>query len=249
MLPEAGGYYVYARRAFGDAVGFAVGWTDWLTYCAVLGYVSIAIGEFAAVLLPSLGGHVKAVAILALAALVALQLAGLRDQQPLSGNHDGRQVRRVPRGRGCGDGIRARQPAGSRTAAQAPSLVGLDRGAPVGRDHLRRMAERAVLFRRRPRPEPQPAALDDRRRRVGDRRLPAGEPRAAVGAAGRRSRAVDTARGRRGADSAGQPRPAGDHRAVARLAAADAQRDHDDRHAHPVRDGTRRPAVAASRAR
>ena len=30
----------YARRAFGDVVGFAVGWTDWLTYCAVLGYVS-----------------------------------------------------------------------------------------------------------------------------------------------------------------------------------------------------------------
>jgi APA family basic amino acid/polyamine antiporter len=42
MLPEAGGYYVYARRAFGNVVGFAVGWTDWITYCAVLGYVSIA---------------------------------------------------------------------------------------------------------------------------------------------------------------------------------------------------------------
>jgi len=47
MLPQAGGYYVYARRAFGNGVGFAVGWTDWITYCAVLGYVSIAIGEFA----------------------------------------------------------------------------------------------------------------------------------------------------------------------------------------------------------
>ena len=78
MLPEAGGYYVYARRAFGDAVGFAVGWTDWITYCAVLGYVSIAIGEFSALLVPSLGGYEKAVAILALAALAALQLAGLR---------------------------------------------------------------------------------------------------------------------------------------------------------------------------
>src|SRR5438445_1217302 len=40
MLPEAGGYYVCARRAFGNAAGFAVGWTDWITYCAVLGYVS-----------------------------------------------------------------------------------------------------------------------------------------------------------------------------------------------------------------
>src|SRR6185295_1117566 len=54
MLPQAGGYYVYARRAFGDTVGFAVGWSDWLTYCAVLGYVSIGIGEFSAVLVPSL---------------------------------------------------------------------------------------------------------------------------------------------------------------------------------------------------
>jgi len=78
MLPEAGGYYVYARRAFGDGVGFAVGWTDWITYCAVLGYVSIAIGEFAALLLPVPAGYEKAIAILALAALAALQLAGLR---------------------------------------------------------------------------------------------------------------------------------------------------------------------------
>jgi len=78
MLPEAGGYYVYARRAFGDAVGFAVGWTDWITYCAVLGYVSIAMGEFAALLLPRLAGYEKAIAIAVLAALAALQLAGLR---------------------------------------------------------------------------------------------------------------------------------------------------------------------------
>src|SRR6476646_10362762 len=78
MLPQAGGYYVYARRAFGDTAGFAVGWSDWITYCAVLGYVSIAIGEFAALLVPALGGYEKAIAILTLAALLALQLAGLR---------------------------------------------------------------------------------------------------------------------------------------------------------------------------
>jgi basic amino acid/polyamine antiporter, APA family len=78
MLPQAGGYYVYARRAFGDWIGFAVGWTDWLTYCAVLGYVSIAIGEFSAVLAPSLGPAVKPIATGALLALVALQWAGVR---------------------------------------------------------------------------------------------------------------------------------------------------------------------------
>src|SRR6266567_618891 len=35
MLPQAGGFYVYVRRAFGNTAGFAVGWTDWLMYCSV----------------------------------------------------------------------------------------------------------------------------------------------------------------------------------------------------------------------
>jgi len=78
MLPQTGGYYVYARRTFGDAVGFAVGWSDWLTYCAVLGYVSIGMGEFTAVLVPSLAESVTIVAVGALVGLVALQAAGVR---------------------------------------------------------------------------------------------------------------------------------------------------------------------------
>jgi len=78
MLPSAGGYYVYARRAFGDAVGFAVGWTDWLCYCAVLGYISIGMAEFLAVLVPSLGGLVRPIAVALLVAFVGLQWAGLR---------------------------------------------------------------------------------------------------------------------------------------------------------------------------
>ena len=78
MLPQAGGYYVYARRAFGDTVGFAVGWSDWITYCAVLGYVTIAMGEFTAVLIPSLSPAVKLVAVVVLAFFAALQWAGLR---------------------------------------------------------------------------------------------------------------------------------------------------------------------------
>lgn len=78
MLPAAGGYYVYARRAFGATVGFAVGWTDWLTYCAVLGYISIGLGEFSAVLVPGVAGMVKPVAIAALVSFVALQWAGVQ---------------------------------------------------------------------------------------------------------------------------------------------------------------------------
>jgi APA family basic amino acid/polyamine antiporter len=78
MLPAAGGYYVYARRAFGETVGFAVGWTDWLTYTAVLGYISIGLGEFAAVLAPGLAPMVTPIAMAALAAFVALQWTGVR---------------------------------------------------------------------------------------------------------------------------------------------------------------------------
>lgn len=78
MFPQAGGYYVYARRAFGDWVGFAVGWTDWITYCAVLGYVSIAIGEYAAKLVPALSGVPSGTAAVVLVGFVGLQWAGVR---------------------------------------------------------------------------------------------------------------------------------------------------------------------------
>ena len=78
MYPKAGGYYVYARHAFGDTLGFAVGWTDWITYCAVLGYVSIAVGEFAVVLVPALDGFAKILAVATLMGLVVLQVAGIR---------------------------------------------------------------------------------------------------------------------------------------------------------------------------
>ncbi len=78
MFPQAGGYYVYARRAFGDWVGFAVGWTDWITYCAVLGYVSISIGDYLAKLVPALAGASGWIAAAVLVGFVGLQWAGLR---------------------------------------------------------------------------------------------------------------------------------------------------------------------------
>ena len=78
LVPQAGGYYVYARRGFGDWVGFSVGWTDWLTYCTVLAYISIGLAEFSGVLLPALAGRVRPIAIVTLLAMVALQWAGLK---------------------------------------------------------------------------------------------------------------------------------------------------------------------------
>ncbi|HTQ79557.1 MAG TPA: APC family permease [Thermoanaerobaculia bacterium] len=78
MVPRAGGYYAYARRGFGDWVGFGVGWTDWLTYCTVLAYVSIGLAEFNGVLFPAPAGWVRPIAVVTLLAIVALQWAGLQ---------------------------------------------------------------------------------------------------------------------------------------------------------------------------
>lgn len=78
MAPQAGGYYVYARRAFGDWVGFAVGWTDWITYCCVLGYVSILMSEFVGALVPPLAGATRPLAVAILVGFVGLQWAGVR---------------------------------------------------------------------------------------------------------------------------------------------------------------------------
>jgi basic amino acid/polyamine antiporter, APA family len=78
MFPRAGGFYVYVRRAFGNTAGFAVGWTDWLMYCSVLGYLSIAIAEFIAALGLIPGSAIRFLAILILISIVALQWLGIR---------------------------------------------------------------------------------------------------------------------------------------------------------------------------
>src|ERR1700683_2720936 len=33
-MPQAGGFYIYSKRAFGAPVGFAIGWAGWLNKCA-----------------------------------------------------------------------------------------------------------------------------------------------------------------------------------------------------------------------
>ena len=63
MLPQAGGWYVYSRRAFGDYGGFVVGCSDWIMQSVAIGYLAVAFGEFASEFHPALRGHVKLVAI------------------------------------------------------------------------------------------------------------------------------------------------------------------------------------------
>jgi len=57
MIPKAGGFYVYAERAFGRYGGFVVGWSDWLNNTLGLSFVSVVFGEYAARLFaPNLRG-------------------------------------------------------------------------------------------------------------------------------------------------------------------------------------------------
>ncbi len=78
MLPETGGFYVYSKRAFGSAVGFTVGWGDWLNNCAVLAFGSVAAAEYLSALILRLAGHETAVALLLLASLTLVHWIGLR---------------------------------------------------------------------------------------------------------------------------------------------------------------------------
>jgi APA family basic amino acid/polyamine antiporter len=77
-VPRAGGWYVWSRRAFGEYVGFTVGWSDWLSQCATIAVLAIATGEFMAALLPRRPGLDRWVAVATVLAFAVLQWIGLR---------------------------------------------------------------------------------------------------------------------------------------------------------------------------
>ncbi|MDE3188266.1 MAG: APC family permease [Acidobacteriota bacterium] len=78
MLPQAGGWYVYARQAFGSYGGFLAGCCDWMVQTAAIAYLAVAFGEFAAGLQPALLRHTKLVAVACLIVLMLLNWLGLR---------------------------------------------------------------------------------------------------------------------------------------------------------------------------
>ena len=77
-LPEAGGFYVYAKRAFGPAAGFATGWADWLNNCAVVAYGAVAAGEYLTALLGWEGRWQVGVSLGLLGLFCGLHWFGLR---------------------------------------------------------------------------------------------------------------------------------------------------------------------------
>ena len=77
MLPHSGGDYVYLREAYGRLWGFLYGWTKFLVMTtAAMATLAIAFALYLTVLFPSL--HLKAVAIVVLAVLGAVNYFGVR---------------------------------------------------------------------------------------------------------------------------------------------------------------------------
>jgi APA family basic amino acid/polyamine antiporter len=78
MMPQAGGYYVYARRAFHGFVACVVGWTDWLISCGAIAASAVAFaGQGGA--LPGIGRTSPlAIAVGMVVCLTIIQLRGIR---------------------------------------------------------------------------------------------------------------------------------------------------------------------------
>ncbi|EDY39542.1 amino acid permease-associated region, putative [Cyanobium sp. PCC 7001] len=77
-LPRAGGWYVYAERAFGLRAGGLVGWTDWVAHCIGLAWVATTTGELLALLLPAVTLPSQLISLLAIAAFGLIQWRGVK---------------------------------------------------------------------------------------------------------------------------------------------------------------------------
>jgi APA family basic amino acid/polyamine antiporter len=71
-FPRAGGPYVFARRAFGDFAGFAVGWVDWSLNAGGVAFLAVAFADYAALVVPVIGLHpgISAATVIGILALL-----------------------------------------------------------------------------------------------------------------------------------------------------------------------------------
>jgi APA family basic amino acid/polyamine antiporter len=79
MLPQAGGWYGYAHRAFGEFVAVVVGWGDWVSSCVTGALVALMMATYVAALVPALAGHERTIAAAAVGNLTLIQWRGLRE--------------------------------------------------------------------------------------------------------------------------------------------------------------------------
>ncbi len=74
-MPQAGSWYVYARRAFGNYFGFLTGITSWLGTVVALGFSCYTISEFISIIIPSLTSN-RMMAVVIILLMTGLHLLG-----------------------------------------------------------------------------------------------------------------------------------------------------------------------------
>lgn len=75
---KSGGPYVYTREAFGDFVGFVMGWAYWVSYWTAIPVVAVAFVGYLGVFAPAIGANAVAQAAIALALIWTLTLISIR---------------------------------------------------------------------------------------------------------------------------------------------------------------------------
>lgn len=78
MLPKAGGWYVFARRAFGDYFGFLIGISSWLGSISAMAFGAAVMGEYIALLVPDWSAYIRFIAIGILLAFTVFHWFGVR---------------------------------------------------------------------------------------------------------------------------------------------------------------------------
>lgn len=79
MLPKAGGPYNYVKRAYGNYAGFLTGWFDYILNSIAPAYFCIVIGEYLALLFPSLKGNETIMALGFLTLFFLYHLGGVKN--------------------------------------------------------------------------------------------------------------------------------------------------------------------------
>src|ERR1700728_1193387 len=72
MIPESGGFRIYARRAFGEGTGFVIGCTDWLGAGTTPAYGTVTAAASLSILWPPAATNLRLIAICILAAFTAM---------------------------------------------------------------------------------------------------------------------------------------------------------------------------------
>src|SRR5690348_5939447 len=78
MMPRSGGYYVFARRAFGEYPAFVIGWTEFLAQVGSTAAVALVAAEYTQYLMHKEATHTVAIAATYAIVLGVLQWRGIR---------------------------------------------------------------------------------------------------------------------------------------------------------------------------